>query len=91
MLTNSAVARPVPLPGPQVGQTADMTAEAADTFREKQRVVAAHDLDGVPAGTPGTVVSVTGLTWTRYRVTFDNGVERNLLDGSHLAPSPGKG
>jgi hypothetical protein len=62
----------------------------ADTFSVKQRVVAAHDLEGVPAGTAGTVVSVNGLSWTRYRVTFENGVELNLLDGSHLAPAPAR-
>ncbi|MFN2609135.1 MAG: hypothetical protein ABR511_14795 [Acidimicrobiales bacterium] len=62
----------------------------ADAFSEKQRVVAASDLDGVPAGTPGTVVTVTGLTWIRYRVHFDNGVELNLLDGRYLAAAPAR-
>ena len=64
-------------------------AEVADgeqRFREKQRVQAAHDLEGVPEGTGGKVVMVTGLSWIRYRVRFDNGVEINLLDGEHLAP-----
>ena len=55
-------------------------------FRANDRVVAAHDLDGVPAGTGGRVVMVTGLSWIRYRVHFDNGVELNLLDGRHLNP-----
>jgi hypothetical protein len=54
------------------------------TYREKDRVRAAEDLPGVPAGTPGTVVTVTGLSWIRYRVRFDNGRELNLLDGSRL-------
>jgi hypothetical protein len=62
------------------GQTADM----ADEFHAKDRVKAAHDLDAVPAGTGGKVVAVTGLSWIRYRVRFDNGVELNLLDGRHL-------
>ena len=54
-------------------------------FQTKDRVEAADDsLRGVPAGTPGTVVSVTGLTWIRYRVRFDNGWEHNLIDGKHL-------
>ena len=60
----------------------------ADTeFSRKDRVEAAEDLPGVPVGTPGTVVMVTGLSWTRYRVRFDNGVERNLLDGRYLKPA----
>jgi hypothetical protein len=59
--------------------------EAGDQrFRLKERVVAAEDLPGVPAGTPGTVVMVGGLTWTRYRVRFANGIELGLLDGRRL-------
>ncbi len=60
----------------------------ADTeFSRRNRVVAAEDLPGVPEGTPGTVVMVTGLSWIRYRVRFDNGVELNLLDGRYLRPA----
>jgi hypothetical protein len=56
-------------------------------FHEKERVEAADDtLPGVPAGTPGKVIEVTGLSWIRYRVQFGNGIERNLIDGSHLRP-----
>lgn len=63
----------------------------ADTdYSGKDRVEAAEDLPGVPEGTPGTVVMVTGLSWTRYRVRFDNGVERSLLDGRYLRPAPRK-
>ena len=53
----------------------------------KDRVEAVHDLPGVPEGTPGKVLIVTGLSWIRYRVRFDNGVELNLLDGHHLRPA----
>ncbi len=57
----------------------------ADTqFSHRDRVVAADDLPGVPKGTPGTVMMVTGLKWIRYRVQFDNGIEYSLLDGRHL-------
>jgi hypothetical protein len=57
----------------------------AETFRERDRVEAADDgVPGVPAGTPGEVIGVSGLTWIRYRVRFANGVERNLVDASHL-------
>ncbi len=59
----------------------------ADTeFSRKDRVEAAQDLPGVPEGTPGHVVMVTGLSWIRYRVDFDNGVEMSLLDGHYLRP-----
>ena len=67
------------------------TAQSDQRFREGQRVQAAHDLEGVPEGTKGKVVMVTGLSWIRYRVRFDNGVELNLLDGAHLAPAARKG
>ena len=60
-------------------------------FVAKDRVVAAHDLDGVPEGTPGRVVMVTGLSWIRYRVAFENGVELGLLDGKHLTSAPRAG
>ncbi len=48
------------------------------------KVRAVEDLPGVPAGTLGEVKMVTGLSWIRYRVRFDNGVELNLLDGHYL-------
>ncbi len=63
----------------------------ADTeYSRKDRVLAAEDLPGVPEGTPGRVVMVTGLSWIRYRVRFDNGVELNLLDGRYLNPAQTK-
>ena len=63
----------------------------ADTeFSTKDRIVAAQDLPGVPEGTPGRIVQVTGLSWIRYRVDFDNGVERNLIDGRYLSRLPTK-
>ncbi len=55
-------------------------------LRPGQRVRAVEDLPGVPAGTPGKVVMVTGLSWIRYRVQFDNGVELNLVDRRYLEP-----
>jgi hypothetical protein len=63
----------------------------ADTeFERKDRVTAAQDRPGVPEGTPGVVVMVTGLSWIRYRVRFDNGVELNLLDGRYLTTAEKK-
>ena len=64
---------------------------ASTTFREKDRVEAAEELSQVPEGTPGTVVQVSGLDWIRYRVQFDNGIERNLVDAKRLRPAPKAG
>ena len=49
-----------------------------------EKVRANIDLPGVPAGTKGKVLQKTGVTWIRYRVLFENGVEQGLLDGRHL-------
>jgi hypothetical protein len=49
-----------------------------------EKVRAWIDLPGVPAGTPGKVLQVGGLSWIRYRVLFENGVEHGLLDGRHI-------
>ena len=59
---------------------------ASDPLKEKQKVSAAVDLPGVPAGTTGRVFVAYGITWPRYRVRFDNGVELGLLDRAHLEP-----
>jgi hypothetical protein len=60
----------------------------ADTeFVRKDKVLAAEERPGVPEGPPGVVVMVTGLSWIRYRVRFENGVELNLLDGRYLKPA----
>lgn len=53
-------------------------------FRRRQKVAAAVDLPGVPAGTAGKVWFVTGVTWIRYHVVFDNGVELANVDGSQI-------
>ncbi|MFM8863006.1 MAG: hypothetical protein ACKOIA_11230 [Acidimicrobiia bacterium] len=53
-------------------------------FRRRQKVAAAVDLPGVPAGTPGKVWFVTGVTWIRYHVVFDNGVELANVDGAQI-------
>ena len=62
-----------------------MAAVLVDIDLDRHDKVRANiDLPGVPAGTPGKVLVVTGVTWRRYRVLFDNGVEVGLLDGRHL-------
>jgi len=55
------------------------------TFRRRQKVVATVDLPGVPAGTEGKVWFVSGVTWIRYHVMFDNGVQIANVDGGDLA------
>jgi len=63
---------------------------AVTEFVQKDKVLAAQDLPGVPESTPGRIVMVTGLTWIRYRVRFENGVELNMLDARYLSPAPAK-
>jgi hypothetical protein len=53
-------------------------------LKRHQRVRAWSELPGVPLGTYGKVLQVTGVSWIRYRVLFDNGVEHGLLDGRHI-------
>ena len=55
-------------------------------YKRHQKVVAAVDLRDVPAGTPGRIMYVAGVTWIRYRVQFENGVELGSLDGAVLLP-----
>jgi hypothetical protein len=61
------------------------TMTAGDTFNRKDRVVAAVDLPGIPAGTKGKVTFVEGFSWVRYWVRFDNGVVRGSINRKHLA------
>ncbi len=56
-------------------------------LQRKQKVTAAVDLPGVPAGTPGVVVLAEGLTWIRYVVRFANGTQLGSLDAKYLEPA----
>jgi len=56
----------------------------ADRLRKREKVVAAVDLPGVPAGTPGRVVLEAGFRWFRYRVRFENGVEMGSIGRAKL-------
>src|SRR5436190_23699239 len=58
-------------------------------LKRHQKVRAWTDLPGVPAGTYGRVLLVSGVSWIRYRVLFDNGVEHGLLDGRHIVDPKG--
>jgi hypothetical protein len=53
-------------------------------FKRHQKVKAAEDLPGVPAGTPGKVLYPAGLTWIRYHVLFENDVYLSSLDATQL-------
>jgi hypothetical protein len=59
-------------------------------YKERDKVQVVEELPGVPVGTRGKVLMVTGLTWIRYRVKFANGVELNLIDGHYLEPASRK-
>jgi hypothetical protein len=61
-----------------------MADSASDQLRRHEKVVAAVDLPGVPQGTPGKVLLVSGVTWIRYRVRFENGAEIGTLDRDTL-------
>ena len=56
-----------------------------DQLKRRDRVVSLVDLRGIPRGTPGRVTLLSGLTWIRYFVDFDNGVSMAGLDRSQLA------
>lgn len=53
-------------------------------FKRKQKVVVVNDLPGVPVGTVGKVYYEAGITWFRYHVAFENGVELSNVDGNDL-------
>jgi len=53
-------------------------------FRRRQKIAAVVELPGVPVGTFGKVWFVSGVTWIRYHVAFDNGVEMANVDGAQI-------
>lgn len=57
-------------------------------FTRNEIVMAIDDLPGVPARTSGKVKMVSGVTWRRYWVFFENGVHIGSLD-SHELVRPG--
>ncbi len=64
--------------------TAAQLIDREQTFDRHTKVVANIDLPGLPIGTPGKVIAVSGLTWMRYHVLFENGVSRGSLDSRHI-------
>jgi hypothetical protein len=64
--------------------TANSPVTKEQRFTRRAKVVAAEDLPHVPTGTPGRVLYVTGVTWIRYHVLFDNGESISSLDATQL-------
>ena len=62
-----------------------MAKRTGEGLTRHEKVVAAVDLPGVPAGTAGKVELVNGFRWIRYRVGFENGADIGSLDRSQLA------
>jgi len=53
-------------------------------FKKGTKVIATEGLRGVPEGTRGKTSRGVGLTWFRYRVYFDNGVELGSIGQDKL-------
>jgi len=64
--------------------TANSPVTKDQRFRRRAKVVAVEDLPRVPAGTQGRVLYVTGVTWIRYHVLFENGESISSLDATQL-------
>jgi len=60
-------------------------ATVSKDLRKGAKVVARTALREVPEATTGKVTMVTGLTWIRYWVRFDNGVSLGTIDRKRLA------
>ncbi len=58
--------------------------QLTETLQRKEKVKAAIELRGVPEGTRGRVMVTNGLTWIRYWVEFDNGVEMGSIHRDNL-------
>ena len=61
-----------------------MAKKSTEILRRKEKVRAASDLRGVPEGTHGRVIVANGLSWIRYWVAFENGVDMGSIDRSDL-------
>ena len=47
-----------------------MAKKSSTAFRKNDQVVTTVELPGVPVGTKGKVLMVTGFEWERYHVNF---------------------
>jgi len=55
-------------------------------YKRGTRVVVTEAIRGVPEGTPGNVRIPVGVTWLRYRVSFDNGADVGTVGHEKLVP-----
>ena len=60
-------------------------ATAPEDLKKGAKVVASTALRDVPEGTAGKVIMVSGLTWIRYWVLFENGVRIGSINRAKLA------
>ena len=61
------------------------TIDRTQPIRRFTKVVAAVDLPGVPEGTGGKVRGANGISWYRYWVSFDNGIDLGGIGHDQLA------
>jgi len=59
-------------------------ADEARDITKNDIVELIEDLPGVPAGTLGKVLMVTGFTWIRFNVLFTNSVNVGQIDRAKL-------
>ena len=59
-------------------------ADEARDITKNDIVELIEDLPGVPAGTLGKVLMVTGFTWIRFNVLFTNSVNGGQIDRAKL-------
>lgn len=59
-------------------------AEDARDIVKNDVVELLDDLPGVPAGTMGKVLMVTGFSWVRFNVLFTNSINVGQIDRSKL-------
>ncbi len=62
-------------------------ADEARDITKNDIVELIEDLPGVPAGTLGKVLMVTGFTWIRFNVLFTNSVNVGQIDRAKLPPA----
>jgi hypothetical protein len=62
-----------------------MATTALSEFKAGDKVILTEKLKGVPVGTPGKIIHMQGLTWTRYWVWFENGIRMGTIPRTKLA------
>lgn len=65
-----------------------MAKKSSTAFRKNEYVRTLVDFPGIPAGTRGKVLMITGLEWERYHVNFDNGRALGQIGAEKLEAAP---